>query len=109
MTTYVNEASTCTVRARFRDVNHQLVTPSTVRYLVKDVSNNRIVKDWTSVTPGSEISIEISGVDNEMYAYRQRPFEHRVVTVQANADEVTQRTDEVEYYIRNLHGIDEND
>jgi hypothetical protein len=104
---YVNESSACTARARFFNESGDLVTPTSARYLIRDISNNRVVRDWTSVAPAPTIDIQIMASDNEIYSQGRpsRKFERRVVTVQADTGEPTQRTDEIEYWIRDLAGI----
>jgi hypothetical protein len=107
VTYYVNESSAMTVRARFFNETGDLVAPTTARYLIRDVSNDRVVRDWTGLSAASMIDISVTATDNEMYehARRHKKFERRVVTVQADTDTPTQRTDEIEYWVRNLAGI----
>jgi hypothetical protein len=105
MATYVNESSTMNVRARFYDSGNAPVTPSSVRYLIRDISNNRVVKDWTTLTPDEDISFQVDAADNDIYQRRFRLFERRVITIQANAGEAGQFAQEVEYYVRNLFGL----
>lgn len=107
MTTYVNESSAMTVRARFFNETGDLVTPTSARYLIRDISNDREVRGWTSLTPAAIVDIPIAASDNELLdgTRRQKRFERRVVTVQADEGTATQRTDEIEYWVRNLAGI----
>lgn len=107
MPTYVNESSTLTVQARFYSQANDPVAPVSARYLIRDVSNDRVVRDWTSVAPAASVEIQIAASDNDIYEHapRQRRFEKRVLTVQANAGEITQYADEFEYWVRNLAGI----
>jgi hypothetical protein len=107
MPIYVNESSTHTVRARFYDDSNDPTVPIAARYLIRDVSNDRLVRDWTSITPAAFVDIEIAASDNDLYENtpRQRRYEKRVLLVQANPGAVTQWTDEHEYWIRNLSGI----
>jgi hypothetical protein len=109
MATIINEASTCEVTARFYDSGNSPVVPDTVRYLIRDVTNGRVVKDWTSVTPSAVMTISIAASDNEVYqSHRRRTrFERRVVTLQANAGQASQESEEGEYWIKNLHGIED--
>lgn len=111
MAKMVNESSTMTVQARFYNASNSLATPNSARYLIRDITNDRVVRNWTSVTPASTINIEVTAEDNEIFSSQRRPkrFERRVMTVQANAGEDTQYTDEIEYWIRNLGGIDSQD
>jgi hypothetical protein len=47
----------------------------------------------------------VDASDNDIYQRRFRLFEHRVITIQANAGEAGQFAQEVEYYVRNLFGL----
>lgn len=107
MSVYVNESSTLTVQARFYNQSNEPTAPATARYLIRDVSNDRVVRDWTSIAPAASVEIQIAASDNDIYEHtpRQRRFERRVLTVQANAGEITQYVDEFEYWVRNLAGI----
>lgn len=108
MPIYVNEASAMTVRARFFNSQNTLATPNSARYRILDLSNNRVVRDWTSLTPAAAVDIEITAADNDLQeSHSTRKFERRVVTVQANAGEDSQRSEEIEYWIRNLHGVED--
>jgi hypothetical protein len=106
MVATVKEASTCTVTARFYDTGNSNVAPTTVRYLIRDLTNNRVVKDWTSVSSAAEVEIRISAQDNEILRSRRpKLYEKRVVVIQADAGEVNQHTNEHEYWIYNLSGL----
>lgn len=107
MPAYVNESSAMTVRARFFNETGDLVTPTTARYLIRDISNDREVRAWTTLSPAATIDIPITASDNDLYEHSRsrKRFERRVVTVQADEGTATQRTDEIEYYIRDLAGI----
>jgi hypothetical protein len=107
MTHYVNESSAMTVRARFFNETGDLVSPTTARYLIRDISNDREVRAWTSLSPAATIDIAITASDNDIYEHTgsRKRFERRVVTVQADEGTPTQRTDEIEYWVRNLAGI----
>lgn len=105
----VNEASTFTVVAKFFGLRDVPATPSSVRYRIKDVSNDRIVRDWTPLIPAREIDIEVSAADNRIYndsSQRFRRWEERVLVIQANFDEDTQYANEIRYLIKNLRGFD---
>jgi hypothetical protein len=107
MPTYVNESSTLTVQTRFYNQSNDLTAPASARYLIRDVSNDRVVRDWTALTPAATVDIQIDAADNDILdgTPRQRRFEKRVLTVQANPGEITQYVDEFEYWVRNLAGI----
>lgn len=103
----INESSAMTVRARFFNESNDLVTPTTARYLIRDLDNDRLVRDWTSLTPAPTVDIQVTATDNELYeSRRRRKYEHRVITVQADTGTPTQRTDEIEYWVRDLLGLE---
>jgi hypothetical protein len=105
----VNESSAMTIEARFTARNNAPVTPISVRYRVKDLTNDRVVTDWVDVTPASEVFFEITAEENNVYdddSRRLNYFEERVVAVQANYGTDSQYADEYRYLIKNLRGFD---
>lgn len=97
------------VQAKFFGRANEQSTPASIRYRIKDVTNDRIVTDWTAVTPAHSIDIEISAQENAIYQDGSRPFqrfETRVLVVQANYDTETQCSNEIQYMIKNLRGFD---
>jgi hypothetical protein len=105
----VNEASTMNVQAKFWGSTNLPSTPLSVRYRIKDVTNDRVVRDWTALTPASSVEIEVTAEDNAIYGDGSRPFqrfETRVLVVQANYDTSTQIAEEITYRIKNLRGFD---
>lgn len=107
MPRYINEATAANVHARFFDNRNELTAPASVRYLIRDLTNDREVRSWTNVTPAEEIDITLTAEDNELFDTNKKRarFEHRVVTVQANVGLETQFTEEAHYYLRNIEGI----
>jgi flagellar hook assembly protein FlgD len=106
MATIVKEASTCSYEVRFYDTSNSPAIPGTVRYLIRDLTNDRVVKDWTSVEPAATVTIRISAQDNNLYRTRRpKIYEKRVLVVQTDADQEAQNTDEEEYWIYNLSGL----
>jgi hypothetical protein len=106
---FVDEATACRVRARFFGPGNIATIPATVRYRNKDVSNDRIVTDWTEVSADEVITIEVTADENRVYRDSSRKFqqfEKRVVVVQANFDMPTQASREIPYLIRNLRGFE---
>lgn len=98
-----------TVSAKFYGSANLPSTPTSIRYRIKDVTNDRVVKDWTTVSPAQQIEIAIAAEDNEIYMDGSRPFrryEERVLVIQANYDTDTQFADEIRYLIKNLRGFD---
>lgn len=78
-----NENNTVILDVTHLNKSKALVTPSTVSYRIDDLTNNRVVLDWTSVsTPGSTNTITITKAQNALYNYT-RDKETRQVTVNA--------------------------
>lgn len=105
----VNEGSHFTARARFHGTGGQAVVPGSVRYLIRDIDNDRVVVDWTSLTPAASIEFTVPASANTIYQDRldrKRRTERRVLTIQANAGQDTQVSSEEPYVVRNLRGFD---
>lgn len=98
----VNEGSTCTITARYRDAGGAEFTPSTARYRIRDTTNNRILLDWTSYTPASDTDdLIIPASLNAIYNDRKQYQDH-AVAVQVNPGLDTQVTSEIVYKVKNL-------
>lgn len=105
----VNETSAFTLRTRYFGLGSSPQTPASLRYRIRDVSNDRIVRDWTILTPAELVDIFVSAPDNEIYdddSRRRNHFEERVISVQANYDTDSQYADEYRYLIKNLRGFE---
>lgn len=105
----VNEASIMVVQAKFFGRSNQPVTPNSLRYRVKDVTNDRVVTDWTVIAPAQSVQVEVTAEENAVYLDGQRPFqrfEERVLVLQANYDTESQYAEEIRYLIKNLRGFD---
>ena len=63
-TQYV-EHSAFTATAYFRTRSSAAAaTPTTVHYRIDNLSTKNEVKDWTSVTPGTSVSISVASTEN---------------------------------------------
>lgn len=105
----VKEGNPLTVTMTFRDEDNVVYTPSTVRYRIKDLTNNRVVLDWTSVTPDSTVDIVITPSLNDIYdtdTRNRRRFEERSVVVQADYGTDSQFVDEFLYRVINIRGYE---
>lgn len=105
----VNESSAMSLEARFTTRAQVPVIPASVRYRIKDVSNDRIVTDWTEITAASLVIIEVTADENNVYedaSRRRNHFEERVISVQANYDTDSQYADEYRYLVKNLRGFE---
>jgi len=99
----VREGSVCSIRTRFFDAQKAPVIPSTARYRLRDLTNNRTIVDWTEMTPDSYVDVQISPESNAIYRDNCSYQEHAFV-VQADAGLATQWVDEVRYQVQNLRG-----
>jgi hypothetical protein len=104
----VNESSVFTLRTRFYGTTGPQV-PSTARYRIRDVTNDRVVRDWTTMTPALFVDIQVIASDNDVYSDQpglRYHFEERVLVVEANYDTDIQYADEYRYVIKNLRGFE---
>jgi hypothetical protein len=103
---YVNEGSSNIFKIKLYDYSGRIIAPVSLQYRITDITNGRIVKPWTTLPPLGKSEVQIDASDNYAYSSRRhRRFERRVITVQADAGESTQITNEIEYWIRDLVGI----
>lgn len=78
-----NEGADVDLDLTHLDKTNALVTPSTLKYRIDDLTNNRQVLDWTDVsTPSSTNTITTTGAQNAKYS-KSQPRELRQVTVYA--------------------------
>jgi hypothetical protein len=63
----VNSGSSCRVDYSSRDVDNALEAPSALRYRIDNLTDSRVVLDWTTVeTPATEGSVTIPASLNAM-------------------------------------------
>src|SRR5690348_16152709 len=80
----VNERSAFAFTARFRDKDAEAdVTPTTVQYRVDDIYSNVPIADWTTVTPGTTVTIAITADQNKIQDNSRRT-EKKQITVAAD-------------------------
>lgn len=104
-----NEASTFTVSGSIVGNSSVPSTPTTLEYRIVDVTNDRVVRDWTEIVPASSFEIDVVASDNAIYNDSRRSFqrfEERVITVSANRGTDVQFNTEIRYLIKNLRGFD---
>ncbi len=97
----VNESSACTVTAQFYGVDGLPSTPNTVRGRLRDVTNNRVLQDWTDLSAASSVDIQVPASLNDIYNDRKALQEH-ALAVQAEYGQDDQYTDEIRYKVKNL-------
>jgi hypothetical protein len=98
----VKEASVCTVRARFFDGNDVPATPTSARWRLRDVTNDRLLQDWTPITVTSDTAQIVVPASLNAISNDRRRYQEHALSVQANVGETEQYTDEVRYKVQNL-------
>lgn len=101
----VQEASSCTIRVSFYAEDHSEVTPDAVQWRLRDITNRRLLQDWTTISPAASVDIAIDATLNEIYNSRGYGDQVHVLSVQANAGQTNQFSDETRYVVKNLKGF----
>jgi hypothetical protein len=102
----VNESSALTVTAKVWDDSTDPWTaqvPTTLHYRLDDLTSNRQILDWTSITADDVSSIAITATQNAILD-GCRDYETKQLTVQANRGLSTQSQNVFSYDVRNLAG-----
>jgi hypothetical protein len=100
-----NEGDTIDVTFSFFDPDWVFATPTTVRYRIHCLTENRTVREWTSLTPSQSVEIAIASSDNAIInAGNVR--ERKQVQVQVYTGLSTQKTHTREWFVKNLQGVD---
>lgn len=79
----------------------QAWTPTTVEYMVHDLSGGTAIKSYTAETPASSVTITLEAEDTEILD-DDNEEEYRQVTVVADRGLVTQKTEVFRYFVRNV-------
>ncbi len=87
-----------TVKSSFAGI---LTTPATARYKIKCLTTNRSIRDWTELTPASEMTIDVTPDDNVIINSSDRT-ERRQLQIQTDYDTDTQKVGFYEWDVRNL-------
>lgn len=97
----INERSALTITARFRNrATDADVTPTNVKYRIDRLNDCTQALDWTSVTPGTTVSITTTPDDNDCRTRDER--QRNLLTVAADYGLSTMFVEVFEYQIRNL-------
>ena len=93
-----------TAIAYFRDrATKAATTPTTVQYRLDCLTTCTAIADWTSATPGTSVSISVTGTQNDILA-DSNPTEVKQLTVMADEGLVTQYLQSVRWKVENLYG-----
>lgn len=103
--TVFDERSAFTATVRFRDRETATAsTPTTAEYRLYNLTNQVVVKDWTSLTPAAEISIAVESSNNAILS--KGCTEAMQFLVAADRTLSTQVIESACYLIKNLEGAD---
>jgi hypothetical protein len=101
----VNEASASTFLVKFYDEDGNPFTPTSARWRLRNLTNKRLVQDWTTITPTTtQASITVPASLNLILNDRNT-YEEQVVSIQAEPGLDGQFSDEIRYKIKNLKGF----
>jgi hypothetical protein len=93
----LNEGSRCFVKAKFFDNQERPQIPTSLSYKVQCETTGTLLQDWTSVTPGTQVEVQIDATLNSI-VNRRNPIERKVVTFLANADPPQSAFTEDQFY-----------
>ena len=103
--TVVPEKTGFTATAYFRTRSTKAAsTPTTVHYRVDCLSTRTQIKDWTSVSAASSVSIAIGSAENTIQD-STKARERRQLIVKADDGLSTQAIGHVEWLVDNLYGV----
>jgi hypothetical protein len=99
-----NEGTNVVARVNFLDDRGAGSAPSTVHYTLRNVTHNRVVIDWTEVSPAATIEIDIPA---SFITLVNQGASHEVqeLTVVANKDLPTQIPNLTTWRVVNLRAI----
>jgi len=98
----ITEGSAHTLVTRFFDEQNKPVIPTSARWRLFDVTNNRIVTDWADMSPLSPaITTLIPASSHAIFRDDLTRQEHAFI-VQSDTDLPTQFSSEEHYFVRNL-------
>jgi hypothetical protein len=100
----VNEGSACTIRVRCYDSDDTNVVPLSLRYRLRDLTNERTIIDWTNLAPALFVDVVVEAESNAIYSDINLSEEH-VLSVQANYDDPNQFARDFRYVVMNLQGF----
>src|SRR5262249_31390074 len=93
----LNEGSRCFVKAKFFDHDGKPQIPNSLEYRVDCETTGTSLQDWTTVTPGAVVEVQIDATVNAI-VNRRNQIERKVVTFQANADPASGAFTETQEY-----------
>jgi hypothetical protein len=78
-------------------------TPASVRYRIDCLTTRTTVKDWTTVSPASSVTVTVTGAENEIID-DANTYEWRQLTVEADTGLSDQYRGSRQWRVENLYG-----
>ena len=100
----VNEEGTLYFTVKFYDVDNALFIPSAVQYRIDCLTTGSEVRDWTTVTPASTVTIAATGDDNQIYN-ETSTREVRQMVVKYTDVSTNDQHSQIQWRVDNLKGI----
>lgn len=102
----VQERSSITVTAYFRDSDNAAEAPTTIHYRIDDLTTGDAIKAWTSVSAAASASITVTSAENKIVS-NGNTRERRQITVSADKGTTTETRDTAEWFVVNNGGWQE--
>lgn len=103
----IQEQSRQKFSVSFKDETYALFTPGSVRYRLDDVTIPEwpsVVLDWQTLPPDTSVEITIPSSANSILN-DSNSYETRVLTIQSDYGTDDQLSQELQYRVRNMSGI----
>lgn len=100
-----NEGQSATITITFQDDDGTIVTPTTARYRIDCLTTKQEVRDWTTITPASTVTIAITPSDNAIISDRN-DTERKQMVIQTDHGTDDQAVEYSEWTVKNLQGVD---
>ena len=100
----VNEQSTAYLNVTFLNGSGEAVAPTSVTYKVTDSSSGTVVRNTTSISAASTVTISLDSVDTRMVDSTKSQEDH-IVTVTGSYGGTDYARDEFTFTVVNLVGV----
>jgi hypothetical protein len=102
--TLVNERSQLVATARFRTRSSAAAsTPTTVHYKLSSLQTEEVIRDWTSISAASEVTVTITAADNKILD-NTKPLQRVELLVAADRGLATEAIGRAVYQVKNVYG-----
>jgi len=103
--TQVEEEASFVATVSFRDRETDAAsTPTTIDYRIDDITSQKVIVDWTSVTPASSVTITVPSSANEI-KQNSSAKERKQLIVQTDRLLSTKSSNSARWWVTNIYGI----